>query len=51
MGFSHARPGAFEVEDLDTIRTLSLLISAGFEKAELFRKTLELSRIDELTGC
>ena len=50
MGFSHARPGAFEVEDLDTIRTLSLLISAGFEKAELFRKTLELSRIDELTG-
>jgi len=50
MGFSHGRQGAFEVEDLDTIRTLSLLISAGFEKAELFRKTLELSRIDELTG-
>jgi diguanylate cyclase (GGDEF)-like protein len=50
MGFSHARPGAFEVEDLDTIRTLSLLISAGFEKAELFKKTLELSRVDELTG-
>jgi diguanylate cyclase (GGDEF)-like protein len=50
MGFSHTRPGAFEVEDLDTIRTLSLLISAGFEKAELFRKTLELSRVDELTG-
>jgi diguanylate cyclase (GGDEF)-like protein len=50
MGFSQARPGAFEVEDLDTIRTLSLLISAGFEKAELFKKTLELSRVDELTG-
>jgi diguanylate cyclase (GGDEF)-like protein len=50
MGFSHARPGAFEVEDLDTIRTLSLLISAGFEKTELFKKTLELSRVDELTG-
>jgi diguanylate cyclase (GGDEF)-like protein len=50
MGFSHSDPGAFRVEDLDTIRTLSPLISAGFEKAELFRKTLELSRIDELTG-
>lgn len=50
MGFSHSDPGAFRVEDLDTIRTLSPLISAGFEKAELFRKTLELSRVDELTG-
>src|SRR5512137_633248 len=50
MGFSHSDPRAFRVEDLDTIRTLSPLISAGFEKAELFRKTLELSRIDELTG-
>jgi diguanylate cyclase (GGDEF)-like protein len=50
MGFSHSDHGAFRVEDLDTIRTLSPLISAGFEKAELFRKTLELSRIDELTG-
>jgi diguanylate cyclase (GGDEF)-like protein len=50
MGFSHSNPSAFRVEDLDTIRTLSPLISAGFEKAELFRKTLELSRIDELTG-
>jgi len=50
MGFSHNDSGAFRVEDLDTIRTLSPLISAGFEKAELFRKTLELSRIDELTG-
>ena len=50
MGFSHGDPHAFRVEDLDTIRTLSPLISAGFEKAELFRKTLELSRVDELTG-
>lgn len=50
MGFSHSRPGAFQVEDLDTIRTISPLISAGFEKAELFKKTLELSRVDELTG-
>ena len=30
MGFSHSDPGAFRVEDLDTIRTLSPLISAGF---------------------
>jgi len=50
MGFSCGNPEAFRVEDLDTIRTLSPLISAGFEKAELFRKTLELSRVDELTG-
>ncbi len=50
MGFSHSDPRAFRLEDLDTIRTLSPLISAGFEKAELFRKTLELSRVDELTG-
>ena len=50
MGFSHSRRGAFQVEDLDTIRTIAPLISAGFEKAELFRKTLELSRVDELTG-
>ena len=50
MGFSSSDPEAFRVEDLDTIRTLSPLISAGFEKAELFRKTLELSRVDELTG-
>ena len=50
MGFSHSDPQAFRVEDLDIIRTLSPLISAGFEKAELFRKTLELSRIDELTS-
>jgi len=50
MGFSSRDAEAFRVEDLDTIRTLSPLISAGFEKAELFRKTLELSRVDELTG-
>jgi diguanylate cyclase (GGDEF)-like protein len=50
MGFSSSNSKAFRVEDLDTIRTLSPLISAGFEKAELFRKTLELSRVDELTG-
>jgi diguanylate cyclase (GGDEF)-like protein len=50
MGFSHGEPGAFRVEDLDTLRTLSPLISAGFEKAELFKKTLELSRVDDLTG-
>lgn len=50
MGFSHAMPGAFRVEDFDLIRTASHLISAGFEKAELFKKTLELARVDELTG-
>jgi diguanylate cyclase (GGDEF)-like protein len=50
MGFSHSRRGAFAVEDLDTIRTIAPLLSAGFEKAELFRKTLELSRVDDLTG-
>ncbi len=50
MGFSHTRPTAFRVEDFDLLRTLSHLISAGLEKAELFKKTLELSRVDELTG-
>ena len=50
MGFSHGKPCAFRVEDFDLLRTLSHLISAGLEKAELFKKTLELSRIDELTG-
>lgn len=50
MGFSHADPGAFRVEDFDILRILSPLISAGLEKAELFKKTLELSRTDELTG-
>ena len=50
MGFSHTKTAAFRVEDFDLLRTLSHLISAGLEKAELFRKTLELSRVDELTG-
>ena len=50
MGFSHSKTAAFRVEDFDLLRTLSHLVSAGLEKAELFKKTLELSRIDELTG-
>lgn len=50
MGFSHSKPFAFKVEDFDLLRTLSHLISAGIEKAELFKKTLELARFDELTG-
>jgi diguanylate cyclase (GGDEF)-like protein len=50
MGFSRSRTSAFRVEDFDLLRTLSHLISAGLEKAELFKKTLELSRVDELTG-
>jgi diguanylate cyclase (GGDEF)-like protein len=50
MGFSHSKPGAFTVEEFDLLRTLSHTISAGLEKAELFMKTLEISRSDELTG-
>ncbi len=50
MGFSHSKRAAFRVEDFDLLRTLSHLISAGIEKAELFKKTLELARVDELTG-
>lgn len=50
MGFSHRKPRMFRIEDFDLLRTLSHLISAGLEKAELFRKTLELARVDELTG-
>ena len=50
MVFSHSKPAAFRVEDFDLLRTLSHLISAGLEKAELFKKTLELARVDELTG-
>jgi diguanylate cyclase (GGDEF)-like protein len=50
MGFSHSKRSAFRVEDFDQLRTLSHLISAGIEKAELFTKTLELARVDELTG-
>lgn len=50
LGISHRNTAAFRVEDFDLLRTLSHLISAGLEKAELFRKTLELARVDELTG-
>ncbi len=50
MGFSQSKKAAFRVEEFDLLRTLSHLISAGLEKAELFRKTLELARVDELTG-
>ncbi len=50
MGFSHSKLSGFRVEDFDLLRTLSHIISAGIEKAELFKKTLELSRVDELTG-
>jgi len=50
MGFSHSKPSAFSVEDFDLLRTLSHTISAGLEKAELFKKTLDIARSDELTG-
>ena len=50
MGFSHGKPSAFSVEDFDLLRTLSNTISAGLDKAMLFKKTLEISRTDELTG-
>jgi diguanylate cyclase (GGDEF)-like protein len=50
MAFSHSKPAAFTVEEFDLLRTLSHTISAGLEKAELFMKTLEISRTDELTG-
>lgn len=50
MGFSSSASKAFRVEDFDLLRTVSHLISAGLEKAELFKKTYELARIDELTG-
>jgi diguanylate cyclase (GGDEF)-like protein len=50
MGLSRSGPAPFLVEDFDTLRTASHLISAGLEKAELFMKTLELARVDELTG-
>jgi len=50
MGFSHSRIAAFTVEEFDLLRTLSHTISAGLEKAELFMKTLEIARCDELTG-
>ena len=50
MGFSHRNPSAFRVEEFDLLRTLSHLISAGLEKAALFKQTIELARVDELTG-
>ncbi len=50
MGFSRSKPVAFSVEDFDLLRTLSYTISAGLEKAELLKKTLEIARSDELTG-
>jgi len=50
MGFSHSKPAAFSVEGFDLLRTLSYTISAGLEKAELLKKSLELARFDELTG-
>lgn len=50
MGFSRSKPSAFRVEDFDLLRTLSHTISAGIDKAELFKKTLEIARTDELTG-
>jgi diguanylate cyclase (GGDEF)-like protein len=50
MGFSHSKQAAFTVDEFDILRTLSHTISAGLEKAELFMKTLEIARSDELTG-
>jgi diguanylate cyclase (GGDEF)-like protein len=50
MGFSHSKPSSFSVEDFDLLRTLSHTISAGIEKAELFKRTLDIARCDELTG-
>ena len=50
MGFSHSRPSTFTVEEFDLLRSLSYTISAGLEKAELFMKTIEIARSDELTG-
>ncbi len=50
MGFSHEKTAAFGIKEFDLLRTLSHLISAGLEKAVLFKKTLELARVDELTG-
>ncbi|MHB8843245.1 MAG: sensor domain-containing diguanylate cyclase [Nitrospirota bacterium] len=50
MGFSRSMPSAFTVEEYDLLRTLSHTISAGLEKAELFVKTIEIARSDELTG-
>jgi two-component system cell cycle response regulator len=38
------------VEQFDLLRTLSHTVSAGIEKAELFMRTIEIARSDELTG-
>lgn len=50
MGFSSSPSEHFRVEDFDLLRTVSHLISVGIEKADLFKKTYDLARIDELTG-
>ena len=50
IGFSSRIPGAFTVDQFDLLRSLSHTISAGLEKADLYRKAIELSRSDELTG-
>jgi diguanylate cyclase (GGDEF)-like protein len=50
MGFSHSKPGMFTVEHFDLLRTLSSTISAGLEKAALYRNAIEMARSDELTG-
>ena len=50
MGFSCHKRAAFTIEQFDLLRTLSHTISAGLEKAELFMKTMEIARSDELTG-
>lgn len=50
MGFSSSQGQDFRVEDFDLLRTASHLISVGLEKADLFKKTYDLARIDDLTG-
>jgi diguanylate cyclase (GGDEF)-like protein len=50
MGFSHSKQSAFTVETFDLLRSLSYTVSAGLEKAELFKKTIESARTDDLTG-
>lgn len=50
MGFSSSQGQDFRVEDFDLLRTASHLISVGLEKVDLFKKTYDLARIDDLTG-
>jgi len=50
IGFSHRSPGAFTVDQFDLLRILSHTISAGLEKSDLYRRAIEISRYDELTG-